>query len=81
MKGEKKKPKRKALRNEVNHDATDLHGVWLPPPHEEVVVADAQVEDQLVHSQFSGVKGEVVAGFVHSLDYELLVVKTYVPDF
>ena len=58
-----------------------VHRVRLPSPHEQVVVADAEVEDQLVHPQLLGVKREVGVAPVDRLDRELLVVETDVPDF
>ena len=58
-----------------------VHRVRLPPSHEQVVIADAQVQDQLVHPQLLGVEGEVRVGAIHRLDGKFFVVETYVPDF
>ena len=52
----------------------------FPPAHEEVVVADAQVQDELVHAQLLGVEGEVRGGLLDRFDDELLVVEADVAD-
>ena len=44
------------------------------------MVADAQVQDQLVHAKLLGVKGKVGRSFVHCLDDKLLVVEANVSD-
>lgn len=57
-----------------------LHGVWLAPPHEKVVVADAQVQYHLVHSDLLREEHDVGRRLLDGLDVELLVVEADVSD-
>ena len=43
----------------------DLHSVWFSPPHEKVMVTDAEVKDQLVHSKLCRIKSEVVRYIIY----------------
>ncbi len=57
-----------------------VHGVGLASAHEEVMIADAQVQDELVHAQFARVEGEVGRALLHRLDDKLLVLEGDVSD-